>query len=121
MQRPTVLLAEDDPIIAMDLRLLMEQAGIHVVDAPDSSLLEEQCAQWHPAGVVLNGRYSEMGDGLLLAKKLKQRFDLQAMFVTGMLPRELESSPLFDPSYAVMYKPFLPANFRKRVLEWLFA
>ena len=121
MRAPIVLLFEDDPIIAMDIRFLLEQEGVHVIEVNEANELEQQCAQKRPEGVILNFNYSRKKNGLMLYRALKKRFSPRVLFITGANPRELESSPLFHPSFYVVYKPFSTGRLRHAVNEWLYS
>lgn len=118
MLSPTVLLAEDEPVIALDIRLLLEQEGIRVIEPVTD--LETACKLWHPQGIILN--FSIPGkkqNELEIARQLTKKFQVRAMIVTGAARQQVEIPHRNNNDITIIYKPYLPANFRRRALEWL--
>lgn len=118
MQFLTVLLAEDEPIISMEIQQILEDQGHQVILATALNDLKEACVQYKPALAILNFKSKENGDGMSVAKSLKDQFRLPILFVTGALPQEIKSAQHFNPGLDILYKPFSAAQFRRSVHQW---
>jgi DNA-binding NarL/FixJ family response regulator len=88
----TVLLAETEPIISMEIRQILEDQGYQVVQATDLNDLKNACAQHQPALAVL-----------------------PIILVTGAQPHEIKTSPYFNDHLGILYKPFTPSQVRRLV------
>ena len=118
MRSLTVLLAEDEPIISMEIRQILEDQGHQVIQATTLNDLKDACAQHKPSLAILNFKPKENGDGMSVAQSLKDQFKLPVMFITGALPQEIKSARHFNPGLEVLYKPFSPAQLRRSVQRW---
>ncbi len=106
MRLLTVLLAEDEPIIAMDIRYLLEKNGLRVIQVTEQQAITEACKQFHPDLAILNFKQQDHGDAMALANVLKRRFKLPVMFITSARAQDVAASRDFDPSLDILYKPF---------------
>jgi len=113
MRSLTVLLAENEPIISMEIRQILEDQGHQVIQVPALNDLKDACAQYHPSLAILNFRPKENGDGMSIAKYLKEQFRLPVMLITGALPQEIKSAKNFNPGLEILYKPFSPSQLRR--------
>jgi len=111
----TILLAEDEPIISMEIRQILEDQGHQVIQASALKDLMEACVQYHPSLAILNFRPRENGDGMSIAQYLKDQFMLPSLFITGAQPQEIKSAKNFNPGLDILYKPFTPAQLRRLV------
>lgn len=102
----TVLLAEDEPVISIDIKHLLEGKGHAVIQAYDLQAIMDACEQQQPDLAILNYKHHESRDGMALAQVLKQRFKLPVMLVTGARPQDIAASIAFDSSLDILYKPF---------------
>jgi len=98
-----ILVVEDDPLIALDLKATLEHAGVVVLGPAgrvrDAMLLAEKSL---PVAAVLDVRL-EVGTGLPLAQWLAER-DIPFLFQTS-------DPTLIDAAYSaapVLRKPFRP-------------
>ncbi len=119
MRSLTVLLAEHEPVISMDIKNLLEEKGLHVVQVTDQGAITQACEQFHPDLAILNYKQQGSSDGMALAHVLKQRFMLPVMLITGARPQDIASSKDFDSSLDILYKPFTRTQLRQFVHKWL--
>ena len=119
MRTLTVLLAEDEPIISMHIKLLLEEIGLQVIQMVQKRAITAICQQIQPDLVILNFNLQDAGNGMSVAQALKQRFNLPVMLITGARPEDITTSKDFDPSVAVMYKPFTRTQVRQFVHRFL--
>lgn len=117
MRSLTVLLAEEEPIIALDIKYLLEANGVRVIQVTDQDAITEACRQFQPDLAILNFKQQDHGDTMALANVLKQRFNLPVMFVTSARPQDIAASRDFDPSLDILYKPFTRAQLLQCVIR----
>jgi len=115
MRSLTVLLAEHEPIISMEIRQILEDQGHQVIQVFALNDLKDACAQFKPSLAILNFKPKENGDGMSIAQYLKERFMVPVLFITGALPQEIKSAKNFNPGLDILYKPFTPSQLRRLV------
>lgn len=106
----TVLLAEDEPVISLEIRHILEEKGLQVIEATEAQAISEACEQYQPDLVLLNFKKRSQGDGMALAKALKKRFESSFLFVTGARPQDMAASKDFETGFHILYKPFTPGQ-----------
>lgn len=111
-------MAEDEPIISMEIRQILEDQGHQVIQATTLNDLMDACVEHKPSLVMLNFKPKENGDGMSVAQYLKAQYKLPVMFITGALPQEIKATRFFNPSFNILYKPFAPAQLRRMVRLW---
>jgi len=115
MRPITILIAEDEPIIALDLRYQLESSTVQVLESCEPATAESECERLHPDMAILNFRRSDKGDGLALAQTLKRRFLLPVLIITGASQQEISASDNFDSALEILFKPFTHAQLRNSV------
>lgn len=115
---PTVLLAEDEPIIASEISAVLAEKGCRVILASGLQELTDACGQQHPDLVILNFRQPALTDGMAIARMLQQHFRLSVLFVTGACPQDIAASKDFDASLNILYKPFTRAQLQQFLDRW---
>jgi len=101
-----ILLVEDEPVIAQDMRYVLEKNGHQVLLAEEEADFQPVCAQFHPDLAILNFRQQYWPDGMALARSLQQELTLQSLLVTGAQPAEMRVSKAYDARIPILYKPF---------------
>ncbi len=99
-----ILLVEDEPFIALDLRSIVAALGHEVVGVADSLTLALQLAEaTHPEAAFIDMNLRDGFTGLEVARQLAGRFGVRFGFVTGNAEQLYK-----DPSgaVAVVEKPF---------------
>lgn len=119
MATPTVLLLEDEPIIAADLSAMLGSFGCEVLWVADSREALALCALRRPDWAMLNFRQPDGTDGMALACILRAASPVKVFFLTGARKQDLETSPNFSADHAVLYKPFTKREV-KAVLAQMF-
>lgn len=100
-----ILLIEDDPITAMDLRELLEGAGRTIIGTAASNEAALQLARRHwPDLVLVDVMLSGRDIGVAIANLVRQTCDSSIIFVTGH-PDKVRASPRAR-SDIVISKPF---------------
>ncbi len=116
MQAPLILLAEDEPIIALHLRLEMQEMGYRVITATDAEETIKLCAQHLPEIIILNFWIKEGPDGIELIQSLRNKHNIKVMFITGARIQDVEKAKA-GRKYEVLYKPFTRKQLRTFLLS----
>lgn len=116
MRQPTVLLVEDEPLIALDLQQELEAGGYKVLAAADGEEAQQLCGEFAFDLVILNYFYKNSSDGLALSRKLGLDTDTKLLFVTGADIMELPPQPSVQAPYRVLHKPYTRRQLRSVLL-----
>jgi CheY-like chemotaxis protein len=92
MMKNTILVVEDEPIVALELRETLEKLGYAVppvVDSADGVL--ESALRFHPNLVLMDIRLKSYLDGIDAAHRLKMLHDIPVIFLTAHSSDELKN------------------------------
>ncbi|MBK8567601.1 MAG: response regulator [Saprospiraceae bacterium] len=89
MRQRTVLLLENEPVIALDLRTELEASGCRVIAAEDAHDAVQLSLQHDLDLAILNFRIKNMGDGMALARRMRLGSHTKLLFITGANPRDV--------------------------------
>jgi CheY-like chemotaxis protein len=104
-----VLIIEDEPIIAMDLQILVESAGHEVVGVASSEDEAVAMAERERPGLVLaDVNLGHGGDGAAAVERILARHATPVIFVTAY-PERLLTGARVEPAF-VIAKPFEPTT-----------
>lgn len=104
-----VLIIEDEPIIAMDLQILVESAGHEVVGVASSEDEAVAIAERERPGLVLaDVNLGHGGDGASAVERILARHATPVIFVTAY-PERLLTGARVEPAF-VIAKPFEPTT-----------
>jgi CheY-like chemotaxis protein len=115
----TVLIIEDEPIIALDLENLVTELGHEVVGT--AATREQAVAQAHakkPGLILADINLGEGGSGIDAVSEILNSFDIPVIFVTAY-PEKLLTGERPEPTYLIA-KPFLPETVQATVGQALF-
>jgi CheY-like chemotaxis protein len=102
-----VLVIEDEPIIAMDLRQLIESCGHRVVGIAASENEAVRLAAARKPGLILaDVNLGAGGDGVNAIERIQQLMRVPVIFVTAY-PERLLTAERVEPAF-VIAKPFEP-------------
>ena len=106
-----VLIVEDEALIALHLEQIVSEAGHHVVGiAFDPTEAEALAAKERPDFAFVDMRLRNGGDGLQVARHLRDVYDTPSILVSGNLDdRSAEAAAAILP-VAMIGKPFMPAT-----------
>lgn len=116
MDPASILIVEDEGLIALDLKTQVESAGYPVVSIVDTLKGAIQKAQEkQPNLVLMDIRIKGPHDGIEAARQLQDRFDIPVIFVTAHADTEtLERAKLTGPMGYIV-KPFVNVDFRAQI------
>jgi DNA-binding response OmpR family regulator len=112
MRPMNILLIEDEPLIALELKLELEQAGHSVMGAVDADTAILSSGRNMPDIAIINFLYVNTIDGMVLAHLLRTRYLVKVLFITGANWKDLEDSAFFYAGHEVLYKPFTKSQFQ---------
>jgi CheY-like chemotaxis protein len=118
MESATILLLEDDPIIAMQVQAMIEDLGHRPLPAATWAEAEALCWKHLPDYAILNYCYPAF-DGMQLASRLRVPFFMKILFLTGARPTDLAHSPTYYPGHEVLYKPFTHIQLQQALRHFL--
>jgi response regulator NasT len=104
MKSLRILLAEDESIIRMGLRRILEDAGHRVVAAPDGRTAVKLARQTGPDLAILDIKMPGL-DGLEVARQIYARRPLPIVVLTAYGDRELVGQAAGLPILAYLIKP----------------
>lgn len=104
MRSLRILLAEDESIIRMGLRRILEEAGHRVVAAPDGRTAVKLARQTGPDLAILDIKMPGL-DGLEVARQIYARRPLPIVVLTAYGDRELVEQAAGLPILAYLIKP----------------
>lgn len=102
-----VLVIEDEPIIAMDVRQLVESCGHRVVGVAATEAQAVRLAASKKPGLILaDVNLGAGGDGITAVGRIQQQLKVPVIFVTAY-PERLLTAETVEPAF-VISKPFEP-------------
>ncbi|HWF08001.1 MAG TPA: response regulator [Bryobacteraceae bacterium] len=116
METSSILIVEDEGLIALDLRKKLEQVGYTVPavadNATDAILAVER---FQPSLVLMDIRIRGPQDGIETAGQIRQRFQVPVMFVTAHADKDtLDRARITEP-FGYIVKPFHSVDFRAMI------
>ena len=115
----TVLIIEDEPIIALDLENLVTELGHEVVGtAATREQAVKQAYAKKPGLILADINLGEGGSGIDAVSEILNSFDIPVIFVTAY-PEKLLTGERPEPTYLIA-KPFLPETVQATVGQALF-
>jgi signal transduction histidine kinase len=117
----TVLVAEDEQMVRVLIRKVLEQAGYTVLLASGGAEAL-QLAERHPASIqllVTDVVMPGMSGRELARRLLELRPETKVLYLSGYADDAVERHGVLDPGTAFMQKPFTPGALASRVREVL--
>ncbi|MER3402980.1 MAG: response regulator [Armatimonadota bacterium] len=110
MHKLRVVIADDEPIILLDLRQMLEELGVAVVgEASDGKQAVEKVRQLKPDLAILDVKMPEM-DGIEAARILHQERMAPVLILTAYSDNELVQRAKQAGVYGYLVKPFKQAD-----------
>jgi response regulator NasT len=101
-----VLIAEDEAIIRLDLKEMLEEEGLQVVgEAADGEAAVRLAAEKHPDLVIMDIKMPGM-DGLTAAEKLAETGEAAVLILTAFSQRDLVERAAEAGAMGYLVKPF---------------
>ena len=114
-----VMIIEDEPVIALDLRAIVENAGHTVTGVARTRDQAVELAQKSPPGLVLADiQLADDSSGIDAVKDILGEMNLPVIFITAY-PERLLTGEKPEPTYLVT-KPFMPETVSATMSQALF-
>jgi two-component system, response regulator PdtaR len=107
----TVLIVEDEPLVALFLADVIEEMGqtvIGSVTTPEAALLA--AAEASPQIAIIDAHLGRQGDGIALASQLQALHETRIIFLSGDASLSTNSAVHALKPLAVLQKPCLPSE-----------
>jgi len=102
-----IMVIEDEPIIAMDIRQLVESCGHNVVGiASDEAEAVAMARELKPGLILADVNLGPGGDGISAVQRILKEQDMPVIFVTAY-PERLLTAEQLEPAF-IISKPFEP-------------
>jgi len=105
MRQRTVLLLEDEPVIALDMREELEAGGCQVITAADAQEAIALSGRQEFDLAILNFYFKGLENGMALAQRLNLPAHTQLLFLTGALPQDIKQLGGLNANFQVLHKP----------------
>ena len=100
-----VLIIEDEPVIALDIRLLVSRCGHKVIGVAASEAEAIRIAREAKPGLILaDVNLGRGGDGITAVRRILENVDIPVIFVTAY-PERLLTAEGVEPAF-IINKPF---------------
>lgn len=115
----TVLIIEDEPLIAMDLEHIVSDLGHHVLAiAPTRTAAVEAARAERPGLVLADIQLADGSSGIDAVRDILSSFAVPVIFITAY-PERLLMGKRPEPTFLIT-KPFGPAQVKAAVSQALF-
>ncbi|MFO1113273.1 MAG: response regulator [Rhodospirillales bacterium] len=115
----TVLIIEDEPLIAMDLEQIVESLGHRVLDIAPTREAAVNAARAHRPGLVLADiQLADGSSGIDAVRDILTSFEVPVIFITAF-PERLLAGRRPEPTFLIT-KPFSPEQVKAAVSQALF-
>jgi len=102
-----ILIVDDESLIRMDLRLVLEEAGyINIEEAANVEGALSLARQWRPDVAILDINLAGDTEGFTLAEALRKMLPTRIVFVTGYGTDETRRAAAAFAPVAFLNKPF---------------
>jgi len=111
-----ILIVEDEGLIALDLKMKLEQIGYSVLDAVDNAtdaLLGVESLK--PDLVLMDIRLRGPVDGITTADQIRRKFDVPVVFVTAHADSETLTRAKITEPFGYIVKPFYNVDLRPQI------
>ena len=116
MDKPKILIVEDEPLAAMEMQETLEKAGYFVPEiiASGDAVLPS-VLRWKPDIVIMDIRLASFTDGVDAAERLRVLSDAPVIYVTAYPSRGVQDRAARTKPFAYLLKPLAPGLLCKTV------
>lgn len=117
--RARILIIEDEPIIAMDIELIVRDLGHEVVGvATTHAEAVEEAKRHHPTMVLADIQLADNSSGIEAVQEILAETPVPVIFITAF-PERLLTGDRPEPAF-LLTKPYQPATLRATIAQVLF-
>lgn len=105
--KPTILVVEDESIVAKDIQNTLTRLGYHVpATASSANTAFDKLDEFKPDLVFLDIKLKGDIDGIQIAERIKTEYDIPVIFLTSFVDKAtLDRAKVTEP-YAYLVKPY---------------
>jgi CheY-like chemotaxis protein len=108
-----ILIVEDELLVAMDLKQILEQYGLEVVGIAESAYIALQIAlETRPDLALMDINLAGQMNGLETARQLRQAYGVPSVFLTAYCDDTTLASVTEEMPYGYLIKPFSSRELR---------
>jgi signal transduction histidine kinase len=112
-KRPTILVVEDEMIVARDIQLQLEVLGYQPVGhATQGEQAVALCAALRPDLVLMDIQLKGGMDGIAAAQAIRTQFALPVVFLTAFASDDILARAKLTSPYGYIFKPFAERELR---------
>ncbi|MEB3101612.1 ANTAR domain-containing response regulator [Ferviditalea candida] len=110
MMRTKILVVDDDPIIRMDIKEMLEEEGYHVVgEAKDGEIAVEMAFKHEPDLIIMDVKMPKM-NGIKASEIIRKKLDCAVLLLTAYSQRDLIQDARKAGVAAYLVKPVTERN-----------
>jgi CheY-like chemotaxis protein len=114
--RPRVLVVEDETWIAIELQRALSDGGYEVIGlAADADTALRLAEERRPALALMDVHLAGRGDGIDAAMRLRERFGIRSVFLSGHLDATMRRRAEATQPLAVLDKPVTPEHLLRAI------
>src|SRR3954453_16356207 len=111
-----VLVVDDEQLIALGLRMTLEDMGIEVCGMAATADKAVELGRLHQPGIILmDVRLRGRRDGVDAALEIHRTLDVAIIFITGSREPETVERIHQDHPAAILFKPILPIHLKEAI------
>jgi PAS domain S-box-containing protein len=107
MTPSSILIVEDEAVVALDLKMQLEDLGYRVVGIADDAEQAMQMARQHrPSLALMDIQLKGVADGVEVAAELRRQMDMPVIFLTSFSDAQTVRRAAETAPYGYLTKPF---------------
>ncbi len=119
MGKNSILIAEDEGIIALDLKRILENSGFNFISfVRDGESLFKKILEETPSLIIMDINLRGKSNGIEIANKIWRNYYVPVIFISGMDEQFFNTKPDFTKCEFVK-KPFGEDELIKAVIKFL--
>jgi len=109
--RPSILIVEDEALVASYIREVLEESGFVIVGSASSGIEAlTVAAETRPDLALVDIKLSGPMDGIEVVQELRRRFNVPAIFLSGVADPAVMDRARKAPALGFLEKPFRPSQ-----------
>ncbi|MBI4014758.1 MAG: response regulator [Candidatus Aenigmarchaeota archaeon] len=113
---PSILIVEDEKIVAQDLELTLKGLGYSIAGTADTGEeAVEKAGESKPDIVLMDIKLKGKMDGLEAAKKISDKYEIPVVFLTAYLDSKKLQKAAHAKAFGYIVKPFEEKNLRTTI------
>jgi len=121
MDKPRIVIVEDDEITSLNLNMSLQKQGYSVVGVCDNAQeARHKISASNPDIVIVDISLEKSNDGIELAKIIKEKYNLPFIYLTSYSDDDIITQAKQTEPYGYILKPFEPNSLHATIQMALF-